>query len=66
MTHVSIGLGMYVGKTVQLYNYELVGSKRVQDAWVLARKLECTRLTCGQSRRQDKAVCWLDKARLWT
>ncbi|KAH0669919.1 hypothetical protein KY285_024059 [Solanum tuberosum] len=61
-----IGLGMHVGKTVQLCNYELVSNKRIQGAWVLERQLGCTRLTCGQSRRQDKAVCWLGKARLWT
>ncbi|KAH0727901.1 hypothetical protein KY290_003613 [Solanum tuberosum] len=51
-----IGLGMYVGKTVQLYNYEIVGSKRIQGAWVLAKQLGCARLTCGQSYRQNKAT----------
>ncbi|KAH0664069.1 hypothetical protein KY284_029000 [Solanum tuberosum] len=40
--------------------------QRVQDAWVLARQLGRTRLTCGQSHRHEKAVCFLDKARLWT
>ncbi|WMV25446.1 hypothetical protein MTR67_018831 [Solanum verrucosum] len=45
---LGIGLGMYVGKTVQLCNYELVTSKRIQGAWVLARQLGCRRLMCGK------------------
>ncbi|KAH0693252.1 hypothetical protein KY285_020349 [Solanum tuberosum] len=63
---VSMRTSSSSGVGVQLCNYELVTNKRIQGAWVLARQLGCTKLMCGQSRRQDKAVCWLDKARLWT
>ncbi|KAH0781404.1 hypothetical protein KY290_001002 [Solanum tuberosum] len=41
------------------------GAAKVQGAWVLARQLGRARFTCGQRRRQDKVVCWLDKAKLW-